>query len=214
MLIIKLLQSALIKRRKMKYRTIILDPGHAENVAGKRSPDGKYREYKWVREILYQIADKLEEKNVPIIWSCDPEDKNEIGLTKRVKNMNMIAQPAFVFSLHTNAAPGGDTNWIDGARGASIFTSQGLTMSDSFATIIFNNLINDFPDISHWRKDYSDGDLDFEAKFTVLYSVHPSALLEFLFHTSRQDVALLNDESIKKRVVDSLVKSLFQIAQS
>ena len=30
---------------------VILDPGHAAGVAGKRSPDGRLREYKWAREI-------------------------------------------------------------------------------------------------------------------------------------------------------------------
>jgi len=33
----------------------ILDPAHGANTPGKRSPDGKHREYKWSREIISMI---------------------------------------------------------------------------------------------------------------------------------------------------------------
>lgn len=211
MLIIKLLQSALIKRKKMKYnRTIIVDVAHTKNTAGKRSPDGKFREYLWSRNIMAKVVDKLEDMGVPVIYSYDP-DLVDDNLTRRKKNMNAIIGPAYVFSLHSNACGMGDV-WYS-ARGASIWTTRGLTKSDEFATIIFNQLLEDFPDIQHWRKDYSDDDVDYEANFTVLMSVHPSVLLEWLFQDNKEDVKLLMDPAINDRLVDSLVKSLCAIAK-
>ena len=39
----------------MKKLIIILDPAHGSDVAGKRSPDGLHREYKWSREICADL---------------------------------------------------------------------------------------------------------------------------------------------------------------
>ena len=39
---------------------IILDAGHGENTPGKRSPDGKLREYKYCREIMKSVKEGLE----------------------------------------------------------------------------------------------------------------------------------------------------------
>ena len=38
---------------------VILDNGHGVNTPGKRSPDGKLREYAWAREIVKKIKNKL-----------------------------------------------------------------------------------------------------------------------------------------------------------
>lgn len=47
-------------------RTIILSCAHGEKVAGKRSPDGKHREYLWSRNIQYRIAEALEKKELKL----------------------------------------------------------------------------------------------------------------------------------------------------
>ena len=38
---------------------ILLDNGHGENTPGKRSPDGKLREYLYAREIASMVYDEL-----------------------------------------------------------------------------------------------------------------------------------------------------------
>ncbi len=194
---------------KKIYRTIIADVAHTKNIAGKRSPDGKHREYLWSRNIMAKVVEKLEDLGVPVIYSYDPDLVDE-NLNKRKINMNNVIGPAFVFSLHNNAAGMGD-KWYN-ARGASIWTTKGVTKSDNFATIIYNQLLKDFPDIQHWRKDTSDDDVDYEANFTVLMSIHPSVLLEWLFQDNKEDVKLLMDPAINDRLVDSLVKSLYIIS--
>ena len=56
------------------------------------------------------------------------------------------------------------------ARGFEIYTTKGQTRSDLFATVIFEQLQEDFPTADGYkhRTDSSDGDPDKEANFTVL----------------------------------------------
>ena len=110
--------------------------------------------------------------------------------------------------MHNNAA-GDGTKWLN-ATGFEIYTSKGQTKSDEFATIIFNNLKNDFPNMNA-RMDYSDGDPDKESNFTVLMGNYYAVLIEWLFQDNKEDVKLLNDSNINSRFVDSLLKSFIDI---
>jgi len=46
-------------------KTVLLDAGHGVNTLGKRSPDGRLREYKYCREIVEGIHNKLDSLNIP-----------------------------------------------------------------------------------------------------------------------------------------------------
>lgn len=188
-------------------RRIIIDYAHGINVAGKGSPDGRHKEYRWSREILERVIEGLVKLNVPISIS-NPSDY-ETGLIKRLHIMNGIPGPAFVFSLHNNAAGMGDV-WKN-ARGASIWTTFGRTKSDGYATFIFETLQNHLPEI-YWRKDNTDGDVDFESNFTVLMSIHPSVLLEWLFQDDQKDLLLIENPEIKERLINALVEALHAIS--
>ena len=39
---------------------ILIDNGHGENTPGKRSPDGRFREYKYNREIARAVVEHLQ----------------------------------------------------------------------------------------------------------------------------------------------------------
>ena len=39
--------------------TILLDPGHGSDTPGKRSPDGRFREYAFNRDIAARVASEL-----------------------------------------------------------------------------------------------------------------------------------------------------------
>lgn len=190
-------------------RAIILDYPHGSNTPGKCSPDKSHYEWIWGREVLKQVKNNLEKAGVKVFLSN--EKPIEIGLQNRVINMNSIASPAFVFSLHNNAA-GMGTEWMN-ARGASIWTCKGATKSDRLATIIAEKLEKDIPEAGKWRKEYSDGDLDWESNFTVLMSKHPSVLLEWLFQDNKEDLALIKNEEIKNKLIQSLTEILTEIAQ-
>ena len=73
---------------------VILDPGHAAGVAGKRSPDGRLREYKWAREITGMLEKELDALQIQHVRSTPPsedEDK-EPGLTLRCQRANKAAK--------------------------------------------------------------------------------------------------------------------------
>jgi N-acetylmuramoyl-L-alanine amidase len=199
------------KRNKMENkfkRSIILDPAHGENVAGKCAPDLSHYEWKWSREILYKVKDNLEKIGVTVHLS-NPKP-TEIGLIARRNFMNSIPFPSFVLSLHSNAAGMGD-KWMN-ARNASIWTTRGVTNSDKYATMVQQKLEKDIPEMK-WRKDIQDGDVDYEENFTVLTSKHISVLVEWGFQDNKEDLALIKDETIKAKLVQSLTEVLTEISQ-
>lgn len=65
---------------------IILDAGHGINTAGKRSPDGRFREYKFNRTIRDAVAEHLRLRgyNVEIL---NPEE-TDLSLPDRATRAN------------------------------------------------------------------------------------------------------------------------------
>lgn len=198
----------------MRNLVIILDPPHGCDVPGKRSPDGNHLEYDWGRKICSLIEDELINRGFRVEYTNTQE--KEIGLSKRkeiAEGINCSTwQTKFLLSFHNNAA-GADNNWHS-ARGVEIYTSPGKTKSDKFADIILKNLMDDFPSIEgyKYRTDTSDGDLDKEARFTVLMGKGYSAvLIEWLFQDNVSDLALLSCPVANMRFVRSICRSLVYI---
>ena len=192
----------------MKKLTIILDVAHGEETPGKRSPDEKFREYKWSRETIAKLKKQLESLGYEVFES-NPTDK-EIGLSKRVQNTNKIARSNKIFiSLHSDAAGDGST-WMS-ARGYSVYTTPGQNNSDKVAEVILNNMQKDFPELKG-RFDNSDGDKDKEANFQVIKGVNCQAvLIEWCFQDNKEDVEILLSEEYNKKLVSCLVKSINEL---
>ncbi len=187
--------------------TIILDDAHGSDVAGKGSPDGRHREWKWSKFWTSELGKHLNDIGFNVVYSA-PEDY-EPGLFVRVNRMNKVPAPAFVFSLHNNAAGMGE--WKN-AHGWSLWTTRGVTKSDSCAEMIFNNFMTFIPDLS-CRYDMSDGDHDYEANFTVLMSKHPSVMLEYMFQDNQFDLQLLENAALCRTLLIILDVSFLQIEQ-
>lgn len=187
--------------------TIILDAAHGEETPGKRSPDGRFREYKWSRDIIRDLKIHLVNHGYKVSLS-NSTDK-EIGLEKRVKNTNEINNRKIFISIHSDAA-GDGTKWMN-ARGYSVYTSPGQNNSDKVAEVILNNLHKDFPELKG-RFDHSDGDKDKEANFYVLKGVNcPAVLLEWCFQDNKEDVEILLDKAYNQKLVESLFKSITEL---
>lgn len=191
-----------------KKLTIILDAAHGAETPGKRSPDGKFREYKWSREIISKLKKRLESLGYEVFES-NPSDK-EIGLNKRVHNTNKIARSNKIFiSIHSDAAGNGST-WMS-ARGYSVYTTRGKTNSDAVAEIILSNFQKDFPEL-RGRFDNSDGDKDKEADFQVIKGANcPAVLVEWCFQDNKEDVEILLSDEYNERLINSLLKSIEQL---
>lgn len=193
----------------MKKLVVILDPAHGSDVAGKQSPDGTHKEYKWSRNIVAMLTEKLKAAEFEVVVSTTSD--KEIGLDKRAQNANKVkGEHKFFISLHNNAA-GNGTNWRE-ARGFEVYTTPGLTTSDKYAEIVLKQLMQDFGSIEKVRPDLTDGDLDKEANFAVLRETKcPAILVEWLFQDNIQDVAYLKNPEINEKFCDSLVKALITI---
>lgn len=185
--------------------TIILDAAHGEETPGKRSPDGRFREYKWSRKIIDLLINDLRSENYEVFESNATD--REIGLTKRAENTNKIVRNKKIFiSLHSNAA-GNGINWAN-ARGYSVYTTKGQNNSDKIAEIIMKQFKLDFPELKE-RSDKSDGDLDIEENFTVITKTNcPSVLIEWLFQDNKDDVELLLNDEVNNKLIKSLIKSI------
>ena len=184
----------------------ILDPAHGANTPGKRSPDGKHREYKWSREIISMILNDPRQKQYDII-SPYLTVVDEPGLTNRKNTYNNIpsTKPKVVISIHNNAAGMGD-KWLN-ARGFSIYTSIGQTKSDLFAEIFIDTFIQKFKNIKT-RVETKDGDKDYEANFTVLMGNYYAMLMEVLFQDNIDDVIILNSPAFKNQFVTYFFEGL------
>ena len=189
---------------------ILIDNGHGENTIGKRSPDGLFREYKYAREIAESIERELKTKG----YDAERIVKETIDVTleERVRRVNEVCERlgtsnVVLVSIHCNAAGNGD--WKN-ARGWSAYTSKGKTKSDELATMLYGEAVHNFTGQTI-RKDFSDGDPDWEEAFYVLRKTKcPAVLTENFFMDNKQDVSYLlsleGRTQIVKTHVDAIIK--------
>lgn len=109
---------------------IMIDNGHGEDTAGKRSPDGALREWLWTRQLAHELADRLRGYGC-MVTEITPEN-GDISLKERVGRVNarcreLGAGNCALISLHVNAA-GSDGRWHE-ARGFGAYVSQNASES-------------------------------------------------------------------------------------
>jgi N-acetylmuramoyl-L-alanine amidase len=197
----------------MKKHLILLDNGHGNNTAGKRSPDGSLLEYQYTREITKNIYNVLKalgynvELLVPELY--------DVSLSERVRRINQYcndygASNVVVVSVHINAA-GNGSQWMT-ARGFSVYTSKGKTKSDELATIMCEEAERSHIDFKI-RRDFSDGDPDWEENFTILTKTKCAAVLsENFFMDNKDDVNFLLSQTGKDVVKNIHINSIIRYA--
>jgi len=190
---------------------ILIDPGHGIDTPGKRSPDGKFLEYLWNRQIADLILDRF--MIMGIDASLVVTETNDISLSTRVQRVNKLcskvgASNVILLSIHSNAA-GDGSKWMS-AQGWSCYTSKGDTKSDVIAECLYDAFEAEFAD-RKIRKDMSDGDRDWEENFYILQkSKCPAVLLENFFYDNRDECAWLLKDETKERIADAIVKGIVQ----
>ena len=190
---------------------ILIDPGHGIDTPGKRSPDGKFLEYLWNRQIADLILDRF--MIMGIDASLVVTETNDISLSTRVQRVNKVcskvgASNVILLSIHSNAA-GDGSKWMS-AQGWSCYTSKGDTKSDVIAECLYDAFETEFAE-KKIRKDMSDGDRDWEENFYVLQkSKCPAVLLENFFYDNRDECTWLLKDETKERIADAIVKGFVQ----
>ncbi len=99
---------------------ILIDNGHGFNTPGKCSPDGKYKEWAWCREMADLIVRELTRLGYDARLLVEERDDIPInkGADTRVKRVNQICdiygtQNVILVSIHSNAGSS-DGQWHDG----------------------------------------------------------------------------------------------------
>lgn len=203
----------------MKKITVILGTAHGVNVAGKCSPDGKFREYAFSREICKRVKTELEKLGYEV-YIDKIEDKVElpqsVELSNRVNIVNNIckkkgARNCVYVSIHVNAAGNGRA-WYN-ASGFSVFVSYNASdNSKKLATMFGANAL---------RRDLcGNRSMDAIKKYYTanLYVLRktscPAVLTENMFQDNKKDVEFLMSEEGKKEIVDLHVETINSYCQS
>lgn len=186
---------------------ILIDNGHGVDTAGKRSPDGSLREYKYTREIAARVVAELKKQGYDA-EQIVPEEE-DISLRERCRRVNEIcsregARNVLLVSVHCNAA-GDGSRWMN-ARGWEAWTSVGNTSADLLASLLYEAAEQAG---LRTRTDFSDGDPDKEAHFYILkHTQCPAVLTENLFQDNREDVAFMLSDEGKEAITMLHVKGI------
>lgn len=199
----------------MPINLIILDCGHSVKTPGKRSPDGRLREYAYNREIGKRVSEELNKLGIKNYFTYSLDRDDDLALSKRAEVANAYARGngagnTLFISIHSNAAGNGE--WMN-AKGWSIYTTKGVTKSDKYATIFYEEAEKICSKLGRkLRKDMSDGDPDQEANFTVIYkTICPSVLIEEFFYDNKEEMEWMMSEEGKQACIDIIINGIKRI---
>jgi len=191
---------------------VLLDNGHGGLIDGvyqtngKRSPiwdDGSQLfEGEFNRAVVCGIIQEL--ANMNINYVVITSEHGDISLKERVRRANQYnPNESFFISIHSNAG---------GGNGFEVFTSPGQTKSDDIATIMGEEFKSIFP-LKKLRVDFSDQDLDKEAKFYVLTKTKMPAILTENFFMDNEDECrnILMTKEGRNRIIEFHVNAIMRI---
>ena len=188
---------------------ILLDAGHGIDTLGKRSPDGAFLEYKWNREVAEYAYALLQEHGFDVDFVVT--ETNDIPLKTRVRRVNEVcslhgSHNVLLLSIHSNAAGMGD-KWMN-AKGWSAYTTKGKTRSDVAAKCLYDSFEEEFKE-RVIRRDWSDGDPDWEEDFYIIKKTScPAVLLENFFYDNKEECSFLLMDQTKRRVAKAILKGV------
>lgn len=193
-------------------KKILIDNGHGENTKGKRSPDGKFLEYKFAREIADDIVREL--KKLGYEAERIVKENIDVSLTERARRVNEICgkygtSNVILVSIHCNAA-GDGSKWMT-ATGWSAYTSKGETKADYLATCLYDAAENNMKGQKLRKDEYSDGDPDWEENFYILQKTKcPAVLTENFFMDNKDDVEYLRSADGRNAIVRTHVEGIIR----
>lgn len=195
----------------MNLPIILIDNGHGRETAGKRSPDGKLREYAWTRNVARRITEELRGHDVSA-FLLTPEDV-DVPLATRVRRVEAYCRQygkknVVLISVHVNAAGNGE-HWL-AAKGWSTYTTPGTTESDEVARCLYKAAESAFP--GRKIRIYANRkNPDFEASLYILRNTSCAAVLtENFFMDNLDDVAFLLSDDGKEAVVRCHVNGIIE----
>ena len=191
---------------------ILIDNGHGENTPGKKSPDGRLREYAYAREIAKRVVNCLNCKGYDA-ERIVPEE-TDIALSVRCKRVNDIClklgtKNVLLVSIHNNAA-GADGKWHD-ARGFSAHVGlNASSKSKVFAQYLWSEAIQ-----QGLKGNRSVPNPKYIAQNLAICrdTNCPAVLTENLFQDNKADVDFLLSDEGKEKVTAVHVNAIVEFIQ-
>lgn len=208
-------------------KVIILGTAHLATTPGKCSPDGRFKEYAFSREVVTLVESRLKALGytVYVDYMATEPNAQMKGNTWRAQQNNELkyrvgvvnslcgkygAKNCVYVSIHVNAA-GADGKWHK-ASGVSVFVCPGAsTNSQRIAKIYTSNAI---------RMELT-GDRSIQpAKYWIsnLYVLRntlcPAILTENMFQDNLKDVNFLLSDEGRDAIVDLHVKTITQYCEA
>ena len=191
----------------------VIDCGHSLTTQGKRSPNHQFFEYEYNRIIGRRVAERLSELGIEYCFTYPIDEPYDLSLTSRANVANKVAKEkgagnVLLISIHSNAA-GMGKEWMN-AKGWSVWTTKGVTNSDRYAEIFFEEARKVCAKYGRTtRQDKSDGDNDLEANFTVIFkTICPSILIEEFFYDNEEEMNWLLSEEGKAACTEIIVNAI------
>ena len=182
--------------KPVSKKIVCLDPGHGPDTVN-GSPDGTYKEKEFAWNMYTRISPLLEARGVHTI--CTRTEDTNPSLTERANVSNKANATCYV-SLHSNAA--GNDGWYN-ASGLEIYTSQGPMTAQR--NILASDLVNAF----HAAGVSLRSSPIKHQMYTVLAKTDaPACLIEYGFHTSKEDVEKLKDSDYRDKLAEATAKGI------
>lgn len=195
----------------MKTILVLIAQAHGKNTAGKRSPDGLFREYAWSREITKMIVEKLYKNGIKAIV-INPEEE-EIKLSVQADRANKFYKQykdqydeIVLISPHVNAGP--KDEWSNASGWCGYVYNKASQKSRKLAKIMAD-IAYDTYKLKGNR--YIPQSKYFEANFAILRETNmPAVLTENMFQTNHLDVDYLTSKKGKEELSDLHVNSILK----
>ena len=192
---------------------ILADPGHGIDTAGKRSPDGRLREYKYAREIAAEVVKRL--KTMDYNAQQLVTEENDISLSVRCKRVNDIckhfgASNVLVVSIHCNAA-GADGKWHDARGWQACVSLNASAKSKQLASYLF-----DAAQVEGLKmRSPKPGQKWWAQNLAICRDTNcPAVLTENLFQDNLADMEYLLSDEGRKAIVNLHVNGIINYIKS
>ena len=192
---------------------ILLDAGHGVDTLGKRSPDGRLREYKYAREIAAEVVKRLKtmDYNAQLLVT----EENDISLGTRCKRVNDICKHfgtsnVLLVSIHLNAKGNGSA-WMDARGWQACVSLNSSAKSKQLASYLFDAAQ------AQGLKTRSPkaGQKWWAQNLAICRETYcPSVLTENLFQDNLSDVEFLLSDKGREAIINLHVEGIINYIKS
>ena len=192
---------------------ILLIPAHFKTTKGKQSPDGRFKEYAYSREIIFRVMEILKDKGYDV-ENPIPETDEELSLQEQCNIINKISKECngdcLCVTPHTNAS-GSGSSWMN-ASGWSAFIYKGAgEKTKKLAECITEaakkqglKIRYEYPGVPYWVSNL----------YICKHTIPPCVLTESLFQDNKEEVDFLLTEEGKKIITDLHVEGIINYLKS